>query len=73
MGKVCDNSRREAILHVTQNAAEHITQPHQQLTSGHLDQPTRHHQRHHYPTIKIRAAAISGHVLPNYARNAATV
>jgi len=74
MGKVCDNSRREAILHVAQNAAEHITQPQQQLTSGHLyQQSTRHHQRHHYPTIKIRAAAISGHVSLNSPRNAATV
>jgi len=52
----------------------HIIQPQQQLTSGHLyQQSTRHHQRHHYPTIKIRAAAISGHVSLNSPRNAATV
>jgi hypothetical protein len=42
MGKVCDNSRREAILHVTQNAAKPITLPQQEFTSRDLDQPKRH-------------------------------
>jgi len=55
MGKVCYNSRREAILHVTQNAAKHITQPQQQRTSPDVDQPKRH-RRHRCPKIQIRAA-----------------
>jgi hypothetical protein len=60
------------ILHVNQNAAKPITQA-KQLISRDLDQRRAIFQRHHYPTIKIRAAAISGHVSLNSPRNAATV
>jgi len=47
MGTVCDNSRREAILHVSQNAVKPITRPQQQLTSRDLDQRRAIVQSHH--------------------------
>jgi hypothetical protein len=73
MGKVCDNSRREAILHGTQNAAKPIIQPKQQLTSRQLDQRPAIDQRHYSSNIQIGAAAVSGDVSLNYPRNPATV
>jgi hypothetical protein len=72
MGKVCDNSRRQAILHVAQNAAKPITQSHNQPRAASInDAPSV--QRHHSRKIQIRTAAVSDNVSLNSPRNAVKI